>query len=264
MFLLSSCFEDTFDLSQNAAGNNVAGFANASEILAGVADNVSEYTFDLKVKLTGPTVMDLTSDVTVTFGASDASTAIEGTHFRLDNPTITLSAANNYLGYLTVTMLTVGIEAPLDESPMLVLEATQATGAENVVPSGKTVSCTMNYACFSNLSGNYAENLIWTNYDGSIDTYDRAVTITETGVGEYRTSHVGGWGILGVGTEGFTFYDVCDVLSIPAQNLVDYYANMVTGEEPGSVEADGSLLMKYSVCYAGNCRYADATYTPAK
>lgn len=265
MFLLTSCFDnEPLERDLNGQGNSVAGFTTTGVALAAIADG-TEYTFDLIVKVTGPGLMDLTSDVVMTVGANEASTAIEGTHYRLDAPSVTLTKANNYLGKFTVTMLTAGIEAPLATSPVVVLEAVSATGAENVAGSGKNIAVTLNYACPSELAGDYSEVIIYTAYDGTVTTYaPRSISIAKTGVGEYRTTHVGHWGILGVGTEGFTFTDVCDVLTIPTQNLVDYYSNIVAGTEKGSVEDDGTLLMKYSVCVPTGCRYYDATYTPAK
>ena len=57
--------------------------------------------------------MDLTSDIVVTFDVDPTSTALKGTHVRLDQPTVTLKNADNYLGFLPVTILTEGIVAPL-------------------------------------------------------------------------------------------------------------------------------------------------------
>lgn len=261
MLVLTSCFEEGPNLEENALGSNVAGFANSSENLAGIADNSSEYTFNIKVKVTGPTSMDLTEDVVLTFGASAASTAIEGTHFRLDNPTVTLTKANNYLGEISVTMLTLGIEAPLAVTPVLVLEATQVSGPANVVPSGKTVACNLSYACFSNLSGVYAVTVL--RDGGEINPYSSDVTITETGIGEYRTNKVGHWDDIG-GTPGYTFYDVCDVLTVPGQNLVELYSNWVHGDESeiGSHDPEtGILHTVYKITSSWESEY-DNTYVP--
>jgi hypothetical protein len=158
-------------------------------------------------------------------------------------------------------MLTVGIEAPLDVSPVLVLEATAATGADNVAPSGKTCPVTLNYACFSNLSGDYTVTVL---RDGGAITPYSDVSIAETGIGEYRTSKVGHWNDLGVGTPGYTFYDVCDVLTVPGQNLVDYYSNWVHGDESedGSHDPEtGILHIVYKITSTWESEY-DNTYVP--
>lgn len=261
MTLMTSCDWGDTSLDDNDKGANLAYFQNTSQNLAAVADG-AEYQFDVQVKMVGPTIMDLTEDITVTFFADDASTAVEGTHFRLDNPSITLTKANNYLGIYTVTMLTEGIETPLDENPVLLLRA-DASGADNVEGSGKPTKLNLIYACPSDLEGAYTVEVL---RDGApiapyVDEY-----ITETGIGEYRTSHVGHWFDLGVGTPGYTFIDVCGVLTVPEQLLVDYYGNVVHGDEspPGSVDEDtGVLTITYKITSSWESEYA-CTYTPVK
>lgn len=142
------------------------------------------------------------------------------------------------------------------------LEATQASGADNVVPSGKTVACTLNYACFSDLGGNYTVTVL---RDGAAITPYSAVSIAETGIGEYRTSEVGHWPQADLGnTPGYTFYDVCDVLSVPGQNLVNNYSNWVHGDESpiGSHDPEtGILHTVYKITSTWESEY-DNTYVP--
>jgi len=250
MSFLTSCFDDETGLELNDQGNNVAGFTNARENVANIADG-SEYDFTLKMKLEGPTVMDLTNDVTVTFEATAGSTAIEGVHYRIDNPTTTLLKANDFLGYANVVMLTDGIVAPLaGPSPILILKATATTGDNKVVASGKPVTVTLNYACDSNLDGNYTETFEYYRGGAFVSTGTRTTTFTKTGVGEYRTSNVGHWtpAQLG-GTPGFTFYDVCGDISIPGQNLVDLYSNWVQGVAGvSSVDpVTGNIYIEYTI-----------------
>jgi hypothetical protein len=261
--LLNSCWEDTTELDLNKESNNVAGFEFGSQNIAAVADG-NAYEFEIKMKVKGPTSMDLTEDVTVTVAAAEASTAIEGTHFSIDVPTLTLKADNNYLGLFKITMLTEGIETPLDESPILILEATAVTGPDNVVPSGKPITITMNYACFSDLAGTYDVAVL---RDGAPISPYSVVTVTETGIGEYRTSEVGHWGqaTLG-GTPGFTFYDVCNVITIPGQNLVDLYSNWVNsdGVDPGAVDPEtGVITLAYKITSTWESLY-EWTLTPQK
>jgi hypothetical protein len=247
---LTSCIDNETDLDLNEKGNNVAGFTNARENVANIADG-SEYEFALKMKLEGPTVMDLTSDVTVTFEATAASTAIEGVHYRIDNASTTLLKDNDYLGYANVVMLTDGIVAPLTgPSPILILTATATTGENKVVASGKPVTVTLNYACDSNLDGVYTETFEYWRGGAFQSSSTRTTTFTKTGVGEYRTSNVGHWtpSQLG-GTPGFTFYDVCGEISIPGQNLVDLYSNWVQGVA-GVSSVDpitGDIYMEYTI-----------------
>ena len=220
------------------------------------------------LKLDGPTTGDISGDITVTIEVDkDASTAVEGTHYSNDNPSITLKKEDNYMGVFEFSQLTEGIETPLDELPYVVLKIKSVTGAENVIPSGKPLKITLSYACPSNLEGNYNAHMVYTGYDGSVSEIDFTDYITETGIGQYRTTEVGHWiGGLGVGTPGYTFYDVCSEITIPGQYLVDYYANWVQGTSKGSVDENGVIHVQYSICYpqgSDHCRYYDVTYTPA-
>jgi len=262
---LNSCLVDQdtrYDLNDD--GPNLAGFADSRTAFSFVSDG-NEYVFTVRMKLIGPTSMDVTDDVTVTIGPDASSTAIDGVHFRLDQPTVTLKKSDNYLAEVPITILTEGIVAPLAETPMLVLKATSATGAANVINNGKPLEITLNYGCFSNLAGEYTMELEYTATTGTVTYYTRTdENISQTGVGTYRTTYVGHWTPAGLapGTPGFTFTDVCNVLTIPEQNLADYWANMVEGTDFGEVDPDtGDMYMEYSVCYGGACRYYKAWYT---
>jgi hypothetical protein len=239
----------------------LGGFELARTSLSAIADG-EEYNFDLKVKVFGPTSMDVTQNVTLTVAADPSSSAKAGTHYRIDNPTVTLSPGQNMLGLFKITMLTEGIKTPLASSPVLVLNVTQATGDPMVINSGKPISVTLNYACPSFLEGDYEVSTEYTGYDGTVTMLNWTEHITNTGIGEYRTERVGHWTAADLGgTPGFTFSDVCGKLSVPGQNLVDTYSNWVEGTDFGSVdEATGNLYIEYSICTATGCRYYKSTY----
>lgn len=264
--MFTSCFEDDASIDLNDDGYNVAGFFNNSETFATVADG-QEYQFKIKVKLIGPTVMDLENDITFSFEAAEGSTAIEGTHYRVEEETLTLSKDNNYLGLVTVTMLTDGIEPPLDVSPVLLLKTTAVTGDDRVVGTGKPVQITFNYACFSDLAGTYSVTVL--RDGGVINPYagDQVVIQEEAGgvYGQYRTDKVGHWDDLGVGTPGFTFFDVCGEITIPGQNLVEYYGNWVNqdGLDKGVVKEDGTIELSYKITSAWESLY-EWTLVPVK
>ena len=263
--MFTSCFDDATDLDLNDKGLNVVGFESASQNFAAIADG-SEYLFTLQIKLAGPTSLDVDGDLTVTFAEAEGTTATEGTHYRIEDASVTLSKSNNYLGEVDITMITDGIVTPLAELPMLYL-VTNVTGHDNVVGTGKPIEITLSYACPSNLAGTYDVETIYTAYDGTVSTLTWTEDITETGVGEYRTGLVGHWSAAALGhTPGYTFYDLCDVITIPEQYLADYWANIVAGElDPhGEVKEDGTIITNYSICYGGNCRHYVSTYTPAK
>ncbi|MCB2194716.1 MAG: DUF4843 domain-containing protein [Bacteroidetes bacterium] len=266
IFLLSigifnSCLIDNeTNVEDNDAGPNFAGFEDPFMIRTGIADG-SEYAIAVKVKLTGPTHLDVTNDITVTIGVDQASsTAVEGTHYRIDNPTITLTAENNHLGLFELTMLTDGIVAPLDESPVVVLEVVSASGDNNVINNGKKIDITLNYACPSDLAGDYS--VVTVRDDGAYNSWTE--TITEIGVGHYKTQYVGLWDTPLNPDYGFDFLDVCDKITVPLQDLAGgLYSNDVYGHAEGNVDpVTGVITIMYTIEFtAGNSEYT-AVYTP--
>jgi hypothetical protein len=270
MFLLNSCLESESSFDLNDQEKNLAGFETGTGSAAAISDG-REYKFTVKVKIVGPTKVDLKNDITLTIGADASSTAVEGVHFRIDNPTVTLKADNNYLGLFEYTMLTEGIDPPLDKAPVLVLKVVDASGEEMVVNSGKMTQISLLYACYSNLSGDYSVSVTRTNYDGVVTTYPSYTeTISETGIGQYRTGFVGHYiptnGFpdgLGVGDPGFTFNDNCGTLSVPLQTLNNYYSNEVVGTDLGLADENtGVLTLKYQISFAAGIRSYVSVYTP--
>lgn len=259
--IFNSCLvDDEAEIDANDQGYNFAGFRDVNRTVAAISDG-SEYDFEVELILVGPTSMDVENDITVTIGAHESSTAIAGTHFRIDDPTVVLEADQNHLAKFSFTMLTNGIVAPLAEAPVLVLEVVSAEGDPNVTNNGKVMNVTLSYQCPSDLAGAY--NTVMVRDGGAI--YNYVDNISEIGVGAYRTSEVGHWiGGLGVGTPGYTFYDECGKITIPGQNLVDYYSNWVQGTKLGAVDdVTGVITTEYNITSSWASTYAN-TYTPVK
>lgn len=247
-----SCLvDDTTRYDLNSKGTNLATFDLTRTSFSFVSDG-SEYHFTVRMKVVGPRLVDVTSPLTATVAADPSSTAIAGTHYRLDQTTITLDPDNNLLGLFPITILTNGIHAPLNKAPVLVLNVTGAAGDASVINSGKQIEITLNYGCFSNLAGTYDVTTVMTRtISGAVTTSHWTETITQTGIGEYRTQWVTatyGPGSLAPGEDGFTFLDVCNVLTVPDQGLANYYSNKVYGNSLGSVNpVTGNLHIEYTV-----------------
>jgi hypothetical protein len=266
-----SCFKDEALYELNDDGPTMVGFRDGITAVGAIADG-GEYSFVFPIKVFGPGVRDAKEAVTATISVDESSTAIEGTHFRLDNNTITLDPNNNFLGNFGFTMLTEGIVAPLAESPVAVLRVESVTGAAGVIESGKTIAITLNYGCFSNLAGTYSLVVTRTNYDGAVTTYpalEDEITAVAGKVGEYHTSWVGhyfpgGAGPLGApAEEGFVFTDVCNQLSVPLQSLGNYYSNEVSGTATGNVDPEtGIITLYYQITFAAGIRTYVSVYTP--
>ncbi len=255
--MISSCdlFKKDETFVENSKGPNFVTFEKSNIIYSQVATG-DEYTFEVEIKVAGPTVADLTADVPVTIEIDPTSTAIAGTHYRFDNNTLTLKANNNYLGKFYGTMITDGIVAPLPADPKIIFKA-KVNGVDGVVASGKPVTVNLVYGCLSHFEGTYDVTTQYTAYDGSVSTLTWTEDITKTGVEEYRTTRVGHWtpAQLG-GTPGFTFFNKCDDLSVPGQNLVDLYGNWVSGNGSANATSD-TLTFNYTICYpkgSDHCR----------
>jgi hypothetical protein len=273
----NSCLVDkTTPYDDNEKGKNVAGFDLTRTSVAGIADG-TEYTFPMKVKIVGPTVRDLSNDVTLiiapdTEAMSEAAAAnpkltpaIQGTHFKITNPQVVLTKADNYLGTINITMTTAGLVTPLAKSPILILKTVSATGDDNVTNNGKKLEVSMNFACYSEFQGSYTVTINRVSTTGAASTIVRTdETFTKIGVETYRTKYVGHWtpAQLAPGTPGFTFLNSCNELIIPEQNLADYWANMVNGMSIGKYDpVAGTFYMEYTVCYPpGTCNTYKCTY----
>ena len=159
--MMTSCWDDVPSYDLNDDGMNVVTFERVKSNLTAEA-NGNEYDFEARIKVVGPTVMDLTSDVTVTFATAAGTTAEEGVHYRINNPSITLKADNNYLGVLSITLITAGNSPPLDGTPeyddyvapVLFLEI-NATGDSKVEGSGKIGQMTLNFTAPNPYKGVY-------------------------------------------------------------------------------------------------------------
>jgi len=208
----------------------------------------------------------------------------------LDMEVMLMSGGNDVKGYEIVKSLNGGTESVVVAGNSLPLSASYNTAAEftdglgvsegdlrigDVISfrtkiirnDGSSVysfegTYNVTVSCSSNLAKTYDVSLHYVRTStGTDEWYNFQDTLTVTGVGEYRTTEVGAWiGGLGVGTPGMTITDLCGAITIPEQNLVDYYSNIVLGS--GSVDGEtGVITVEYTIC-ATDCREYTATYTP--
>lgn len=259
LVFLISCDTST-ELDAIGSGPNLFGFVNTSQTLNAVADG-EEYQYTLQMEINGPSIAQLSNDIVATIVVDPSSTAIEGTHFRLNKSSFTLIADNNYLGLFDFIILTEGVTAPASFEAVLVVSETSGEG--NVVGNGKPMTVILNFGCPSNLAGTYDLTVDYIRPDGSSAKVNYIDEIVERGVGEYRTTIDHHWGNLGVGTSGFTFYDVCDDISGPGQFLADFYSNWIDFITGTHDPVTNTIHIEYSICFpAGGsaCFYYDNTW----
>lgn len=267
----NSCLvDDTTRYDLNDDGLNLAGFELNNTMVSNIADG-TEYALPMKVKVIGPTSKSLTKDITLTVGVDlpamqAAATAnpkytpaVEGVHYRIDEPTIVLKAADNYLGLITVTMITQGLVTPLPKTPILILKTVSATGDATVTNNGKDLEIIMNFACFSEFQGTY--RVTHTSSTGA--TFSRIEDIVKIGTEEYLTASVGTWGSSPFTDYGFTFNNSCNELSVPDQYLANYYSNNVWSHKPGEYNPEtGVITIYYSIEFDAGDRTYTAVYEP--
>lgn len=169
MGLFNSCENyDTDDVYQIKDGPNIAAFESTKINFVALA-NGDEYDKQIEVKITGPTSVNLSSDIIVTVEAASNSTAISGTHYTIAEPTVTLKKSNNYLGVINVRMLSEGNSPPMEGkpgfedyvAPVLYVDIATASGETSVVPTGKTASITLNYTPPNPYAGDYDVELTY-------------------------------------------------------------------------------------------------------
>ena len=179
-FTFNACLvEDDYSFTDNFDdGPNLVGFSRAS-VFASVVSDGDEKPVLVPIVLTGPDSGisgTFTGDISATVAVDPSSTAIEGVHYRLQSNSVTLSEANNYIGTLTVLVITEGIDPPLDPNPVLKLNVTNVSSDKMVVPNGRTksISITLEYLCFSDITGYYKTNDAL-YYRIGVLTYDEAI-----------------------------------------------------------------------------------------
>lgn len=257
----TSCLvEDTEPSAINEDGPNLAGFAQKSLSIAAISDG-KEYDKLINMEVKGPTFKGMTEDVTVTIAVDPSSTAIEGVHFSFASKTMTLSASNNYLGKLPITMLTEGIDAPLAVAPVLKLKVTDATGT-NVVANGMLMTVNFNYLCFSNLSGMYSLTM---ERDNGATVLFPNEEIFEMGTGYYKTTSTYRWAVGSIAPDhGMNFYDVCNEISVPDQKGLqgaisnDLYAT--PGKTSSVNPVTGTITIYYTMTFGATVGNVVATF----
>jgi len=251
----NSCEPDLRDVDMIKDGPNLVVFKNSSQTETQVSET-GDFEVEIQIKLTGPTTENVSGDITVTFEADPSSSAIEGKHYEWISKEVVLKKENNYLAILKIIQKTDGVEYP--STAVLNLKVANATGASNVIASGKPTSINLTYVCPYHLGGKYHVHTV--RGDGKV--YDWTENITEIGIGTYITQYVGTWQPPLNPNYGYLFYNVCDAIDVPAQNLADMYSNQVYGGGSYDV-ATGVIDVTYTIEFSsGNMTY-HSVYTPA-
>jgi len=149
---ISSCdalLDDS--ITDYGKGPNLVGFANGTVTLKAEA-NGQEVASEIPLSIIGPTVSSLKGgEVTVAVSVDPSSTAMEGVNYRLDSNTVTLTpdGGDKYVGALPITIITEGVDTPVDMAPVLNLLIDEVSSANELVINDKTkkIAATIAYTC---------------------------------------------------------------------------------------------------------------------
>lgn len=183
---VTSCILDDDNLSDTFSdGPNFTSFANLSQTVSAVADG-NLVGANINIILEGPNMVGYTEDVTLGIEVDAANTtAIEGVHYTINSTSLTLTESNNYIGTLPISIITEGIEPPLDVAPILTFKFSNANGT-NVIPSSKSTELTIIYQCFADMAGTY----LVTN---SLGCVSKTTTITKAADGSWALGTADGF-----------------------------------------------------------------------
>lgn len=138
-------------------GINVVRFPSSTADAPVVTDG-DDKIYNAKIQVAGPTVEQLSGDVTVNFIVVDSlTTAVKGVNYTLDSNQVVLKDANNYLGTIPITVITSGITPPANVTLTLLITDI-STSEGSVVLSGNStqVEIKISYSCFADLTGTYS------------------------------------------------------------------------------------------------------------
>lgn len=257
LFAFFSCSENETLVDRIEQSTNLAGFHTSTQALSGIA-NGEEYDFTVPVKVFGPSSKDLDGSVTVTFSINESSTAVEGTHFRLDSKELVLSDDDDFLGVLPITLLTEGIVAPLEETPQLILNVETVTGNDKVVASSKPITLNLFYLCPHDLRGIYAVTIDNNrcNTDPYGDNFPFEVEITANPDGSWHLSSADG-GFLGRCTGNAGLDNAGNIVvicgDVPFSDDMDYGSLDIGTITGGSWDEDsGVLTLNHKQSFSSN------------
>ncbi|MES2864314.1 MAG: hypothetical protein V4666_09375 [Bacteroidota bacterium] len=261
--LLFSCVKD--DVEDFKSGTYIVGFkSSASSYIYTGADTDPAHITEPIDLIGGGDGTPSDSNITVQFSVDASSTAIAGTDYTIDvtGNQVTIPAGSDF----TLLPMTINpVVLPGNTPKTIVINLTQVS-SNNATISDADKQITITIAkCESNLAGDYSLEV--TRIDNGAVYNFTTETITSTGtLGEYITSSTSEFGDLALGgtqdltaagapRNGFLFNDICQSISIPEQNLGDYYTNLVFGnpDETNEVTLDPvtgqvvSITMTYTV-----------------
>ncbi|HEU0136971.1 MAG TPA: hypothetical protein VFQ50_06740 [Flavobacterium sp.] len=259
-----SCTDDDLKPEGDFTGPKIVGFGTNFESVAYFEDEgVVDRTFPINlIGLGNGQVSDQPIEITYTIDTEN-STATEGVEFDFaDSTGKVIIPAGGTFGMFPLKVNTGNFNPT--EKTQLVLKLTDASGETVVGAQYDTLSIVF-VGCQSTLAGTYTL-VVTNNINGFVRTY-ASEDIDMTDVNTFHTESTGTWllGTMPVSDQGFQFIDICGEITVPEQNLFDYYSNLVRGISSDGVDGhvidENSFEITYEITFAAGNQNYTGVYT---
>lgn len=263
--LAFACTDDDLAPEVYTSGPKIVGFGTTFSSVAYFADE-GVVSKDFPVNVIGLGNGQLSDeDIVVHYEIDqEASTATEGVEFDfVDTSGIITIPAGMSFGMFPLNINTGNFNPT--EKTQLVLKLTQPSEGTVVGEQYKTLQIVF-VGCQSQLEGNYTLQVVRQS-DMFVRNYaDEDIAMTE--INTFHTESSGTYlqGQFAVPDQGFNFIDICGEITVPSQNLANYYTNLLRGISTDGVdgiveEGGNTFTITYEITFAaGNQTYV-ATYT---
>lgn len=267
--IIVSCTSDDINPDQYfAGGSKIVGFTKAFETVSYFADE-GQVTLDFPVSLIGSgNGQTLSEDIEITYQIDPASsTATEGVEFEFANTSgkLVIPAGSTFVGF--PLKVNTGQLDPVAKTELIV-KLTSATNNTVVGQQYETLKIIF-VGCQSTLAGNYTLSV--KRADVATPYIRTGETITQTSVNNFLTRTSGNYAfgqLAPAPLEGYNFVDICGDITIPQQNLANFYSNILQPIESnegddGEVIDANSFVTRYEIGFTGNTvwRQFTGTYT---
>ncbi len=264
-----SCTDDDLKPEGDFTGPKIVGFGNSFESVAYFEDEgVVGREFPVNIIGLGNGEV-ATEDIIVNYVIdTEGSTATEGTEFNFTDTSgqIVIPAGSTF-GMFPLNVNTGNFNPT--EKTQLILKLTSASG-ETVVGEQYNVLRIVFVGCQSQIAtaaGTGYSLTVTNTTSGAVRVFPGVETITLTDINTFATTTTGTWllGQLASPTQAFNFVDICGEITVPSQNLGNFYSNLVRGYSADGVDgmvvdAD-NFYIDYEITFvAGDQKYR-AVYT---
>lgn len=264
-----SCSDDDLKPEGDFTGPKIVGFGKNFESVAYFADEgVVSREFPVNIIGLGNGEV-ATEDIVVNYSINTAeSTATEGTEFDFTDTSgqIVIPAGTTF-GMFPLNVNT-GNFNPTAKT-QLVLTLTSASGETVVGKQFDTLKIVF-VGCQSQIAtaaGTGYTLKVTNTTSGAVRNFPGVETIKLTDINTFMTTTTGTWllGQLASPTQGFEFIDICGEITVPSQNLGNYYSNLVRGYSADGVDGvvvdANNFYILYEITFAAGDQKFKAEYT---